>query len=89
MYALHSWATMYYVYCLRSLQAPQFRYVGFSEDLRQRIKDHNRGCNPSTAPFIPVILDAYAAFALKDRALAFERYLKSGSGHAFAKKRLW
>ena len=80
---------MYYVYCLRSLRAPRFRYVGFSEDLRQRLKDHNRGCNPSTAPFTPISLEGYIAFTLKSQALEFERYLKSRSGHAFAKKRLW
>lgn len=80
---------MYYVYCLRSKRIPSFRYVGFSADLRQRILDHNRGCTHSTAAYRPLQLDGYAAFTSKHRALAFERYLKSGSGHAFAKKRLW
>ncbi len=38
---------------------------------------------------MPLRLDGYAAFRAKEQALAFERYLKSGSGHAFARKRLW
>lgn len=80
---------MYYVYCLRSERITQFRYVGFSADLRQRIVDHNRGCNPSTRAFLPMRLEGYVAFGRKEQALAFERYMKTGSGHAFAKKRLW
>lgn len=80
---------MHYVYCLRSEQAPTFRYIGYTADLKQRIVDHNRGCNPSTAAFTPLRLKGYIAFETKEAALAFERYLKSGSGHAFAKRRLW
>lgn len=80
---------MYYVYCLRSERVASFRYVGFSADLSQRILDHNRGCNPSTIAYLPLRLEGYAAFRAKEQALAFERYLKSGSGHAFARKRLW
>jgi predicted GIY-YIG superfamily endonuclease len=80
---------MFYVYCLRSERYPRFRYIGFSADLQNRLTDHNRGCNRSTAPFQPLILEGYCAFQDKERALAFESYLKSGSGHAFANKRLW
>lgn len=80
---------MYYVYCIESEGDADRRYVGFSEDLRQRVLDHNRGCNPSTAPFRPWKLRGYLAFDTKVQALEFERYLKTGSGHAFRKKRLW
>ena len=80
---------MYYVYCIESKGAADRRYIGFTEDLRQRVIDHNRGCNPSTAPFKPWKLRDYLGFDTKDQALAFERYLKTGSGHAFRKKRLW
>jgi len=31
----------------------------------------------------------YVAFSDKQKANVFERYLKSGSGHAFASQRLW
>jgi putative endonuclease len=34
-------------------------------------------------------LETYIAFETKHDALAFEKYLKSGSGQAFANKRLW
>ena len=79
---------MYYVYCLVCETDPARRYVGFTEDLKQRVVDHNAGRNPSTAG-TDWRLKGYVAFDEKPRALAFERYLKSGSGHAFAKKRLW
>ena len=80
---------MHYVYLLESESTPNRRYTGYTKDLRQRVADHNTGKNVSTAPFRPWQLRTYLAFSSKPRALAFERYLKSGSGHAFAKKRLW
>ena len=80
---------MYYVYLIQS-KAPELRrYVGFSRDLRQRFSDHNEGKLPSTAKYRPWQLVTYLGFSSKREALAFERYLKSGSGHAFAKRRLW
>ncbi|MBM3852497.1 MAG: GIY-YIG nuclease family protein [Verrucomicrobia bacterium] len=80
---------MHYVYLLESESTPNKRYTGYTENLRQRVADHNAGKNVSTARFRPWQLRTYLAFSSKPRALAFERYLKSGSGHAFAKKRLW
>ena len=65
------------------------RYVGFTEDFRQRLRDHNNGCNPATFTGRPWRIKGYVAFDNKVSALAFELYLKTGSGHAFAKKRLW
>jgi putative endonuclease len=65
------------------------RYVGVTHDLKARLAAHNAGKNPSTATFGPWSIKGYIAFETADRAFAFERYLKSGSGHAFAKKRLW
>jgi putative endonuclease len=80
---------MVYVYCLVSLGDASKRSIGFTENLRQRVADHNQGANPSTRVERPWRLKGYVAFETKPTALAFERYLKSGSGHAFAKKRLW
>ncbi len=79
---------MYYVYCLVSGSAPAKRYVGFTEDLKQRVRDHNDGKNPATTR-LQWRIKGYVAFETKKAALDLERYLKSGSGHAFAKKRLW
>lgn len=80
---------MHYVYLLESEQIAGERYVGMSSDLKQRIAEHNAGKSPHTAKFRPWRLVSYVAFSDPTKALAFERYLKSGSGHAFARRRLW
>ncbi|MEM8955153.1 MAG: GIY-YIG nuclease family protein [Verrucomicrobiota bacterium] len=79
---------MYYVYLLRSEKRPLRTYVGFSEELRGRLEDHNAGRNGSTKPFRPWKLEVYLAFSVREKALGFERYLKTASGKAFADKRL-
>lgn len=80
---------MHYVYLIQSISNPDNRYTGYSRDLKQREEDHNSGKNPSTSPFKPWKLKTYVSFSEKKQALDFEKYLKSGSGHAFAKRRLW
>ena len=79
---------MYFVYIIRSTSHPNQVYVGFTEDVPARLKKHNEGGNVSTAPYCPWKLIFYCAFEDKGRALAFETYLKSHSGKAFATKRL-
>lgn len=79
---------MWYVYILRSIASPQHEYTGASEDLKQRFSDHNEGKSTHTAKFAPWELVWYCAFRDKHKALEFEKYLKSHSGRAFAKKRL-
>jgi predicted GIY-YIG superfamily endonuclease len=80
---------MHYVYLLESDLAPAHRYVGLSTDLKRRIAEHNSGKSLHTAKYRPWHLVAYIAFSTRIKAEAFERYLKSGSGHAFARRRLW
>ena len=80
---------MYYVYLIESTSTPKVRYTGYTDDLKRRLCDHNEGKNVSTAQYRPWRLKTYLAFSTKRQALAFERYLKSGSGHAFSRKRLW
>ena len=80
---------MYYVYLLKSLAKPDERYIGVTTDLKVRLADHNAGKSPHTSKFAPWSLVTYIAFTDQDRALTFERYLKNGSGHAFAKRHLW
>ena len=79
----------WYVYRLQSRSAPTFCYIGLTRHLHRRLRQHNRCENPSTAPYTPLQIVFAAAFPDKRRAQAFEAYLKSGSGHAFANKRLW
>ncbi|CCD87775.1 conserved protein of unknown function [Bradyrhizobium sp. ORS 285] len=79
---------MWYVYIIRSLAFPEQEYIGASADIKQRLKDHNAGRSAHTSKFAPWTLVWYCAFPDKQRALAFEAYLKSHSGRAFSKKRL-
>ncbi|MCM1294337.1 MAG: GIY-YIG nuclease family protein [Muribaculaceae bacterium] len=80
---------MFYVYLIKSQKFPEQRYVGFTENLKQRLHEHNSGSSPHTKKFAPWKLITYVAFSDKHAALAFEAYLKKSSGHAFANKRLW
>jgi predicted GIY-YIG superfamily endonuclease len=59
-----------------------------ADDLRDRLARHNRGEVPHTSSHGPWRIKSAVAFRDRDRAAAFERYLKTASGRAFAKKRL-
>lgn len=78
---------MWYVYIIRSIEYPDQEYIGATEDLKRRLPEHNTGRSAHTAKFKPWQLVWYCAFPDKYKALAFEKYLKSHSGRAFAKKR--
>jgi putative endonuclease len=77
---------MWYVYIIRSLSASEQRYIGITDDLAKRLAKHNSGGSYHTAKFIPWETETVVGFNSKDKALAFESYLKSGSGFAFARK---
>ncbi len=79
---------MWYVYIIRSANFPEQEYTGLTEDLKRRLSEHNAGKSSHTAKFKPWQLIWYCAFSDKHKALDFEKYLKSHSGRAFAKKRL-
>lgn len=78
---------MYYVYILRSRQDDSL-YTGMTQFLQRRIKEHNWREAKYTSSKKPFDLVWYCAFINKKKTLAFEKYLKSGSGFAFARKRL-
>jgi putative endonuclease len=79
---------MRYVYLLQSVEFPDQTYVGRTDDSRSRFSEHNRGRSPHTAKYMPWRLITYVAFSSEQKAVEFERYLKSASGRAFANKRL-
>jgi putative endonuclease len=79
---------MKYVYFLQSIDHPEQNYVGLADDLRARFKTHNAGGSPHTAKYKPWRLVSYVAFSDGAKAAAFEQYMKSASGRAFARKRL-
>jgi predicted GIY-YIG superfamily endonuclease len=75
-----------FVYVLKNLdQSPKF-YVGLSSDVDARLTDHNTGRCPDTASRRPWQLHVVVEFPDETRAIRFERYLKSGSGRAFARR---
>ena len=76
------------MYIIRSTSAPDQEYTGATADLKQRVAEHNAGKSTHTAKFVPWKLAWYCRFPDKYVALEFEKYLKSHSGRAFAKKRL-
>ena len=77
---------MEFVYILKCVDGTY--YTGHTSNLDERIKRHNKGENMYTKYRLPVTLITYLAFSDKYKAIAFEKYLKSGSGKAFALKRL-
>ncbi len=80
---------MKYVYILQSVLASgEHYYVGVTDDLKARLKRHNAGEVSHTSKFAPWRIKTYLAFSDENQAVEFERYLKSASGRAFAKKRL-
>lgn len=79
---------MKYVYILQCINEPSRHYTGVTDDLKARLTKHNAGEVPHTSKFRPWRLNTYIAFSDGSRAFAFEKYLKSSSGRAFAKKRL-
>ena len=79
---------MKYVYILQSLVDGEHFYTGITDDLKARLSRHNAGEVSHTSKYSPWIIKTYIAFADEKRAFAFEKYLKSASGRAFAKKRL-
>jgi putative endonuclease len=78
----------HYVYLLESAAHPVHFYVGLTSELKTRLSAHNAGKVPHTAKHRPWKLKTAIAFRDRARAAAFETYLKTSSGRAFAKKRL-
>ena len=80
--------SFYYVYILQSKALTDRYYTGFTENIENRLKDHNSGKDPHTSKYRPWLIKTAIAFTNRQKALDFERYLKTQSGRAFAKKRL-
>jgi putative endonuclease len=80
---------MKYVYLIRSLSSPEQKYIGVTSDVKKRLKKHNSAESPHTSKYTPWELVTFIAFKSADNAFAFEKYLKSHSGRAFANKRFW
>ncbi|HEY2082577.1 MAG TPA: GIY-YIG nuclease family protein [Verrucomicrobiae bacterium] len=80
---------MFYTYVIQSVDSPKQTYRGSTSNLKERLVVHNIGKCPHTSKYKPWRIKFYAAFETLELAQNFERYLKSGSGHAFAKRHLF
>lgn len=79
---------MYYVYILQSQSDPEKVYVGYTTNLQKRLTAHNTGGSVYTANYRPWDLLTCIQFQSKQKAMEFEKYLKTQSGRAFLTKRL-
>ncbi|OGG03387.1 hypothetical protein A2W14_07450 [Candidatus Gottesmanbacteria bacterium RBG_16_37_8] len=77
---------MYYTYILFNNKTNRY-YIGYSPDLRNRLKEHLSGKVKSTKSNLNYKLAWYCGFPTENQAIKFEKYLKTGSGIAFMKKR--
>ena len=78
---------MWYVYILECVD--KRTYIGCTNNLKDRFSRHNKGFVNATKQRCPVSLVGYFAIRSKDKAFSFEKYLKSGVGRVFLKKRLF
>ena len=77
-----------FVYVLRNHETPSKYYTGVTSNVATRQAEHNSGSWTHTAKHRPWSIDVVIEFADERRAVAFERYLKSGSGVSFAQRHL-
>ena len=83
---LISMSNFHYVYILVDEATGTHFYVGCTEDLKARLEKHNTGGVPHTAKFRPWRIKTAIAFDDREKAYAFEAYLKTHCGRAFAKR---
>ncbi|MBT8186632.1 MAG: GIY-YIG nuclease family protein [Maribacter sp.] len=76
----------YYVYVLRSINFER-NYIGFTNNLSKRLRQHNAGKTKSTKPYLPWAILFFESFSTKKEALEREKFLKTGKGREYIKKR--
>ena len=78
---------MWYVYVLSSISS-KFIYVGSTNDIERRLKEHNSLIVQSTKSFAPYKVASYIAVETESQARQLEKYFKTGSGKAILYKRI-
>ena len=79
---------MHTVYILISSKDSSQHYVGITQNLNQRLAEHNNSESGYTRKYSPWDVETCIIFKNENKARKFERYLKEGSGHAFLKRHL-
>lgn len=78
---------MYYTYIIQS-QKSKYLYTGYTNNLRKRLNQHNKGESTWTKKGIPWKLIYYEASLNEEDARSREKYLKTGMGKRYLKNRL-
>lgn len=78
----------FYVYVLESIKKKGELYIGYTDDLKQRVEKHNRGAVTSTKPYLPWRVIYYEAGLNRRDAQRREKYLKTNQGSRLLKRRL-
>jgi len=78
---------MWFVYALENLDK-NFLYVGYSKNLKRRLKEHSDGKTQSTKAYRPFNLCAYVGVTTEPKAKRLEKYFKTGSGKTILNKRI-
>jgi putative endonuclease len=84
---VHKLVLMFYVYVLKSQQTKSL-YKGQTENVVNRLKEHNNGKVKSTKAYLPWEMVYIEEFESRDEAVKREKYLKSGIGRQFLKEKL-
>lgn len=82
----YNYAMRWFVYILQNERGRQ--YVGYTSDMNARLKEHNEGSVKATKGLRPWHVQWFCCFREKGHAIAFEKYLKSGSGTTFRRNHL-
>jgi len=77
----------FYVYVLQSIRGKNL-YIGYTTDLKKRLKEHNCGMVFSTRPYISWKLIHYEAYRNERDAKRREKYLKTSQGSRLLKRML-
>jgi putative endonuclease len=78
---------MFYVYILQSITNPDKTYIGYTNNLTRRLNEHNSGKCTYSSAYKPWKIICYTAFLEQEKAIAFEKYLKTSSGKTLLNQR--
>ena len=78
---------MFYVYILKSLKDNGL-HIGYTNDLRRRFAEHQKGQCSATKSRLPVKIIHYQAFISQIDAIETEKYLKTTRGWQRIKRML-
>lgn len=76
---------MFFVYVISS-KTKKYIYVGLTENVSNRIEQHNKGKEKTTKPYMPFVLVHQECFKTREDARKREKQLKTGSGKEWIKR---